>query len=63
MSIPRASYGPEGGEWWLRRTDGGVLVAMAPIVPEISQISTKKPTLRSLKGGKEIEYAEAEDLF
>ncbi|MEC4683067.1 MAG: hypothetical protein VST70_05245 [Nitrospirota bacterium] len=30
MSIPRASYGPEGGEWWLRRTDGGVLVAADP---------------------------------
>lgn len=29
VTIPRASYGPEGGEWWLERTDGGVLVAAA----------------------------------
>ena len=27
VSIPRASYGPEGGEWWLERVAGGVLVA------------------------------------
>ena len=30
VSIPRASYGPEGGEWWLERTAGGVLVAGTP---------------------------------
>jgi hypothetical protein len=30
VSIPRASYGPEGGEWWLERTDGGVLVTTDP---------------------------------
>lgn len=66
VTIPRASYGPEGGEWWLERTGGGVLVASEPIVAEASQRSTKKPTLTSLKGGKddkEIEYVEAEDLF
>jgi hypothetical protein len=63
VSIPRASYGPEGGEWWLERTEGGVLVASDPIIAGTPQRSRKKPTLKSLKGGKEIEYAEAEDLF
>ena len=63
VSIPRASYGPEGGEWWLERTGGGVLVAADPIVAETPQKTTKKPTLKSLKGGKEIGYVEAEDLF
>ncbi len=63
VTIPRASYGPEGGEWWLKRTDGGVLVASEPIIAGTPQKSTKKPTLKSLKGGKEIEYVEAEDLF
>ncbi len=63
VSIPRASYGPEGGEWWLERTEGGVLVASDPIIAGTPKRSTKKPTLKSLKGGKEIEYAEAEDLF
>ena len=63
VTIPRASYGPEGGEWWLERTDGGVLVASEPIIAGTPQRSTKKPTLKSLKGGKEIEYAEADDLF
>jgi hypothetical protein len=32
VTIPRASYGPEGGEWWLERTDGGVLVQSNPII-------------------------------
>lgn len=41
VTIPRASYGPEGGEWWLERTGGGVLVASEPIVAEASQRSTK----------------------
>ncbi len=63
VTIPRASYGPEGGEWWLERTEGGVLVVSDPIITKTPQRSTKKPTLKSLKGGKEIEYAEAEDLF
>ena len=63
VSIPRASYGPEGGEWWLKRTERGVLVVSDPIITGTPQRSTKKPTLKSLKGGKEIEYAEAEDLF
>lgn len=63
VSIPRASYGPEGGEWWLERIDGGVLVGASPIITEKPPSSTKKPTLKSLKGGKEIEYVEAEDLF
>ena len=56
VSIPRASYGPEGGEWWLERTAGGVLVASDPIIAGTPQRPTKKPTLKSLKGGKEIEY-------
>ena len=60
VTIPRASYGPEGGEWWLERTEGGVLVASAPIIAGTPKKSTKKPTLESLKGGKEIEY---EDPF
>ena len=63
VSIPRASYGPEGGEWWLERIDGGVLVAAGPIFVGREEKSPKKPTLKSLKGGKEIEYVEAEDLF
>ena len=63
VTIPRASYGPEGGEWWLERTEGGVLVVSDPIITKTPQRSTKKPTLKSLKVGKEIEYAEAEDLF
>ena len=63
MSIPRASYGPEGGEWWLERTEGGVLVQSNPIDTKKPPRSTKKPTLKSLKGGREIEYAEADDLF
>jgi len=52
VTIPRASYGPEGGEWWLERTDGGVLVASEPIIAGTPQRSTKKPTLTKLKGGK-----------
>ena len=66
VTIPRASYGPEGGEWWLERTQGGVLVASGPIIAETPQRSTKKPALTKLKGGKddkEIECVEAEDLF
>jgi len=71
VTIPRASYGPEGGEWWLERTEGGVLVQSNPIIrfeknAGTPQGSTKKPTLTPLKGGKddkEIEYVEAEDLF
>lgn len=55
VTIPRASYGPEGGEWWLERTQGGVLVASDPIITEKPQRSTKKPTLTKLKGGKEEE--------
>ena len=55
VSIPRASYGPEGGEWWLERTDGGVLVASNPIIAGTPKRSTKKPTLTPLKGGKEEE--------
>ncbi|AKS23669.1 MAG: replication protein A [Leptospirillum sp. Group II 'C75'] len=30
VTIPRANYGPEGGEWWLNRKAGGVLVAGPP---------------------------------
>ena len=63
VSIPRASYGQEGGEWWLERSEGGVLMASDPVIAGTPQKSTKKPTLKSLKGGKEIEYVEAEDLF
>ncbi|MHB1758497.1 MAG: helicase RepA family protein [Leptospirillum sp.] len=57
VTIPRASYGPEGGEWWLERTDGGVLVQSNPIIRfEIDgtpQRSTKKTTLRRMRGGKD----------
>jgi len=53
VSIPRASYGPEGGEWWLERAEGGVLVASDPILVEKPQRSTKKPTLKNIKGGKD----------
>lgn len=55
VSIPRASYGPEGGEWWLERTDGGVLMASDSTIAGTPQRSMKKPTLKSLKGGKEEE--------
>lgn len=53
VSIPRASYGPEGGEWWLERTEGGVLMASDSIIAGTPQRSTKKPTLTRLKGGKD----------
>ncbi|MHB1910361.1 MAG: AAA family ATPase, partial [Nitrososphaerales archaeon] len=53
VSIPRASYGPEGWEWWLERTRGGVLVASDPILIDNPQRSTKKPTLKKIKGGKD----------
>ena len=53
VSIPRASYGPEGGEWWLERTEGGVLVASDSIIAGTPQRSTKKPPLTRLKGGKD----------
>ena len=58
VSIPRASYGPEGGEWWLERIEGGVLVAAEPIIrfektAGTPQRSTKKPTLTRMKGGKD----------
>lgn len=55
VTIPRASYGPEGGEWWLERTDGGVLVKASLIITEKPPRSTKKPTLTKLKGGREEE--------
>ena len=55
VSIPRASYGPEGGEWWLERTDGGVLMASDSIVAGTPQRSMKRPTLTRLKGGKDNE--------
>ncbi len=53
VSIPRASYGPEGGEWWLERTDGGVLMASDSVIAGTPQRSMKKPTLTRLKGGKD----------
>nr|EDZ38649.1 MAG: replication protein A [Leptospirillum sp. Group II '5-way CG'] len=53
VTIPRASYGPEGGEWWLERTEGGVLVQSEPVVADASQRSTKKPPLKKIKGGKD----------
>ncbi|MHB1287575.1 MAG: AAA family ATPase [Leptospirales bacterium] len=46
VSIPRASYGPEGGEWWLERIEGGVLVAAEPIIA-----GTSLPTIKE-GGGK-----------
>ena len=55
VSIPRAAYGPEGGEWWLERSEGGVLVASDSIIAETPQKSSKKPTLTKLKGGKKDE--------
>ncbi len=42
VTIPRASYGPEGGEWWLERIDGGVLVAAEPIIAGISLPTIKE---------------------
>lgn len=53
VTIPRASYGPEGGEWWLERIEGGVLVSSEPVVADASQRSTKKPPLKKIKGGKD----------
>jgi len=60
VTIPRASYGPEGGEWWLERIEGGVLVQSNPIIQfeknaGTPQGSTKKPTLKNIKGGKDEE--------
>ncbi|MCL4485512.1 MAG: AAA family ATPase [Nitrospirae bacterium] len=60
VTIPRASYGPEGGEWWLERIEGGVLVQSNPIIrfeknAGTPQGSTKKPTLKKIKGGKDEE--------
>lgn len=58
VSIPRASYGPEGGEWWLERTEGGVLVQSNPII-RFETIggtppkSTKRRTLKNMRGGKD----------
>ena len=63
VSIPRASYGPEGGEWWLERTQGGVLVASDPIIADNPPRTTKKPTLTKLKGGKEEEIGGYQDPF
>ncbi len=47
VTIPRASYGPEGGEWWLERTEGGVLVAgtLPPTEEEKPKKSSKARTL------------------
>ena len=53
VTIPRASYRPEGGEWWLERIEGGVLVSSEPVVADASQRSTKKPPLKKIKGGKD----------
>ena len=55
VTIPRASYGPEGGEWWLERIEGGVLVSAYPIDSGTPKKSTKKPPLTSMKGRKDDE--------
>jgi len=49
-TIPRASYGPEGGQWWLKRMDGGVLVGTDP--PECFDIDEKIASIKAeAKGG------------
>ena len=61
VSIPRASYGPEGGEWWLERTAGGVLVAgPSPSKAEGGEKPKKSSQARTLGlvtlGGGENHY-------
>jgi len=49
-TIPRASYGPEGGQWWLKRMDGGVLVGTNP--PECFDIDERIASIKAeAKGG------------
>lgn len=49
-TIPRASYGPEGGEWWLERKPGGVLVGTDP--PERFDIDERIQSIKAeARGG------------
>ena len=62
VTIPRASYGPEGGEWWLEREAGGVLVAGTPPVKGVGEKTKKSSMGRTLalvttaEGGSHYEH-------
>lgn len=51
-TIPRASYGPEGGEWWLKRMDAGVLIGTDP--PERFNIDENIASIKTeARGGRD----------
>ncbi|MHB1755970.1 MAG: helicase RepA family protein [Leptospirillum sp.] len=62
VTIPRASYGPEGGEWWLEREAGGVLVAGTTPVKGVGEKTKKSSMGRTLalvttaEGGSHYEH-------